>query len=60
MLYAVGYDPKAEVLEVVFRKGKIWCYYDVPPRVYEGLLKTRSVGSYMNSNVIDCYGDEPC
>ncbi|MGJ8638126.1 MAG: KTSC domain-containing protein [Opitutaceae bacterium] len=59
MLYAVGYDPKSEVLEVVFNSGKIWRYYDVPLNVYEGLLKTRSVGSYMNSYVIDCYEDEP-
>lgn len=60
MLYAVGYDPKEEVLEVVFNSGKIWRYYDVPLSVYEGLLKTRSVGSYMNSHVIDCYEHEPC
>lgn len=60
MLYAVGYDPKAEVLEVVFSKGKIWRYYDVPPSVYDGLLTTQSVGSYMNSNIIGCYDDEPC
>lgn len=60
MLYAVGYDPVAEILEVVFNSGKIWRYYGVPLSVYEGLLKTRSVGAYMNSHVIDCYEDEPC
>ncbi len=60
MLYAVGYAPKAEVLEVVFNKGKIWRYYDVPRSVYDGLLTTRSVGSYMNSYIIGCYEDEPC
>lgn len=60
MLYAVGYDPKAKILEVVFSKGKIWRYYDVPQNVYAGLLTTRSVGSYMNNQIIDCYDDEPC
>jgi len=60
MLYAVGYYPTEEVIEVVFSSGKIWRYYDVPLCVYEGLLKTRSVGSYMNSHVIDCYEQEPC
>lgn len=60
MLYAVGYDPKAKVLEVVFNSGKIWRYYDVPLSVYDGLLTTRSVGSYMNSHILGCYEEEPC
>jgi len=60
MLYAVGYDPKAKVLEVVFNSGKIWRYYDVPRSVYDELLTTRSVGSYMNSHILGCYEEEPC
>lgn len=60
MLYAVGYDANAEVLEVVFSKGSIWRYYDVPQGVYDELLTTRSVSSYMNSHVLGCYEEEPC
>ncbi len=30
-------------------------YFDVPQETYEGLLASKSKGSYMRSCVIDCY-----
>lgn len=55
MVYAVGYDEENEIMEVVFRKGSIWAYRNVPKSVYEGLLDSRSIGSYMRSSVLDCF-----
>ena len=40
MLYAVGYDSKSKTLEVIFNKGGIWEYYDVPKDEYEGLMRS--------------------
>lgn len=57
MIYAIGYDPKEKILEVVFTKGKIWAYQDVPEEVYKDLLESKSIGSYMRSSIIDCYPD---
>jgi hypothetical protein len=55
MLYAAGYDPKTETLEVVFNSGGIYRYSAVPPEVYEELLRTDSKGRYMWMNVLNLY-----
>lgn len=57
MLYAAGYDAEKEVLDVVFRSGGVYRYFDVPLSVYEGLLKSPSVGRYMWDHVLRVY---PC
>lgn len=59
MIYAVGYDPEEKLLEVVFTKGKIWAYEGVPTDVYEGLMTSKSIGSYMRNYIFDCYSDYP-
>ena len=59
MVYAVGYDPEEEVLEIVFTSGEIWGYKKVPQEVYEELMNTNSIGRYMRSNVLDCYSEYP-
>lgn len=55
MLYAVGYDPKSETLEVVFNSGGIYRYSDVPSSVYDGLLASESPGRYMWTEIINLY-----
>ena len=59
MVYAIGYDPKLKTLEVVFRSGKAWVYEEVPKKVYQELLKSKSIGSYMRENIVDCYLSYP-
>ena len=55
MVYAVGYDEKNKTMEVVFRKGDIWQYFDVPKRIHDELICACSIGSYMRNEIIDCY-----
>ena len=55
MLYAVGYDSKTRILEVVFNRSGIYRYYDVPPEEYEGLMAAESKGRYMLDLIIDVY-----
>ena len=57
MVYAVGYDRETNELEVVFRRGGIWKYEDVPEREYRNMMKSGSIGSYMRSCIIDMYPD---
>lgn len=52
---AVGYDETTSTLEVVFNSGKIYRYFEVPNNVYLELMASDSKGSYMLSNVIDCF-----
>jgi TFIIF-interacting CTD phosphatase-like protein len=58
MIYAFGYDEEQQVLEVVFKRNGVYRYRDVPKKVYEGLLKASSKGSYMRDLVIDMYPTE--
>lgn len=57
MIYAVGYDNDEENLEVVFLKGGILIYEDVPQNIYEELMNSNSIGSFMINNIFDCYND---
>ena len=57
MIQAVGYDAKTRTLEVVFNSGQTYCYEDVPPKIYKGLLDADSKGRYMRAEIIDVYPD---
>ncbi len=55
MIYAVGYDPDTQTLEVVFNRTGVYQYYDVPLEEYEGLMEAESKGRYMLDCIIDLY-----
>ncbi|HEX9028785.1 MAG TPA: KTSC domain-containing protein [Anaerolineales bacterium] len=59
MLASIGYDPKSQLLVVLFNSGKVYEYYNVPPEVYQGLMSAESKGGYMNSQIIDVYPYAP-
>jgi hypothetical protein len=50
-LRSVGYDPKQRVLEIEFIQGAVYRYFDVPPKVYRGLMAAESHGRYFNQHV---------
>jgi hypothetical protein len=58
MIQAAGYDEKSSTLEVVFNSGKTYRYFEVPKTVYLELMESDSKGSYMLSDVIDCFPSE--
>ena len=47
-LAAVGYDEAQRALELEFRSGAIYRYFDVPVDVHEQLLGAASRGNYFN------------
>ena len=53
MIDSVGYDEETHCLQVVFNTGKVYCYEDVPPEVFQGLLAAESKGQYMRACIID-------
>lgn len=55
MIYAVGYDPDTQTLEVVFNRTGVYRYYDVPPEEYEELMAAESKGRYMLDCIINVY-----
>ena len=54
-LKSVGYNEKAEELEVEFQSGEVYRYFAVPPVVYEELLSAESKGKFFNSRIRGMY-----
>jgi len=52
---SVGYDPVSMTLEVEFRSGGVYQYFDVPESVYQALVGASSVGQYLNANIKNIY-----
>lgn len=52
---AVGYDPDTMTLEVEFRNGSVYQYFDVAETVYQDLMSASSVGTYLNQNIKSTY-----
>jgi len=52
MLNLVGYDPRAQILEVIFNSGDHYRYFEVPPSEYDGLMSAESIGQYMHKHII--------
>lgn len=50
-LASIGYDAKNEILEVEFKHGGIYQYFDVPENVYEELMNADSHGVYFSTNI---------
>ena len=45
-LESVGYDLINKILEIGFYDGAVYHYFDVPPKVYKGLMEAGSKGTY--------------
>ena len=46
---------KKEILEIEFKHGGIYQYYDVPYEIYGDLMNAESHGSYFFHNIRDVY-----
>lgn len=52
---SVGYDPNTLTLEVEFKGGSGYQYFDVPETVYQELMRASSVGKFMHANIYNNY-----
>lgn len=52
---AVGYDSNSRELHVQFLSGGYYVYHDVPQDVYDDLLASPSIGSFLNRVVKPSY-----
>ena len=48
---AVGYDAARRALSVAYKGGREYVYLDVPPEVFDALLKAESKGKFVNAEV---------
>lgn len=54
-LSAVAYDERSNTLEVEFRNGATYHYFDVPELVYRELVSASSHGQYFTQNIRGTY-----
>ena len=50
-LAEVGYDCPTETLEVCFKSGRTYQYFDVPENIYDSLKTAESPGGYLNREI---------
>ena len=48
---SVGYDENSSTLQVEFKNGGIYQYFDVPEDVFTGLRDADSVGGYLAARI---------
>lgn len=51
----IGYAAGERMLEVLFRNGGLYRYFQVPPPVHRALLRADSIGRYMNRRIRNRY-----
>lgn len=51
LLATSDYDTSAQRLWLELRCGAVYCYFDVPPAVHQGLIEAPSKGAYFNQNI---------
>jgi hypothetical protein len=49
----VGYDAGTRVLDLTFRHGGVYRYFEVPPTLHESLLKAPSKGRFFAAELRD-------
>ena len=49
----VGYDKSASTLEITFRRGGVYHYFDVPESVHQSLMESESLGTFFAEQVKD-------
>jgi hypothetical protein len=54
-LASIGYDEDHAILEVEFRTGEVYQYYDVSIAVYDALMNADSIGAYFSNNIRPAY-----
>jgi KTSC domain len=52
---SVGYDAKAQILEIEFNSGAIYQYARVSAEVHRRLMNAPSAGSYFEDNIEESY-----
>ncbi|WP_264564691.1 KTSC domain-containing protein [Flavobacterium sp. N3904] len=52
---SIGYDDSSETLEIEFKNGGIYQYFDVPEKIYNGIMSASSHGEYLAQNIKGYY-----
>jgi len=50
-LASAGYDPALRRLEIQFHSGEHYLYFQVPPQIYQQLVRAESKGAWFNHHI---------
>lgn len=51
MITSFGFDPIVSTLEIEFKNGAVWQYFDVPESVYYEMRSAGSCGKFYHSSI---------
>ena len=51
----VGYEQATMTLEVGFRNGSVYQYFDIPETVYQEFMRASSKGKFLHANIKNNY-----
>ncbi len=57
MIASFGFDPSTSVLEIEFKSGAVWQYFDVPESVYYDMKSASSCGKFFHSSIKGKYAE---
>lgn len=57
MITSFGFDPNVSTLEIEFKRGVVWQYFDVPESVYYEMKAASSCGKFFHANIKGQYAE---
>ncbi|MGJ7033790.1 KTSC domain-containing protein [Niabella hirudinis] len=57
MITSFGFDPSISTLEIEFKSGVVWQYFDVPDSVYYEMKSAASFGKFFHANIKGQYAE---
>lgn len=51
----IGYDESSRTLEIMFKNGRLYQYFDVPIQEHQSLMSASSHGQYLNQHIKGTY-----
>lgn len=50
-IHSLGYDKATKILEVEFKTGRIYQFFEVDDKIHKTLLNDTSIGTSFNKNI---------
>jgi len=58
VMTSYGYDSSISTLEIEFRSGDVWQYFEVPESVYYEMKSASSYGKFFQANIKGQYAEK--
>lgn len=57
VIASIGFDAETNTMEIEFKTGRIYDYFEITPPVHAALVNAVSIGQYFNAKIRDRF---PC